>query len=170
MSLRRGEQLAQAGVGAGVTLIGLIYGAGALALPSEAGYGGVGPNFLPLLVSALLLVCGVLLVLYAWVGGFRAFDGPEGDERGHWIGFAWVSAGILLNALLITRIGFVLACALCFVLAAHGFKVARAQDTGGLRGWGIDALTGIGISAPVYWLFGKLLAIQLPGLGLGGWL
>lgn len=164
------ERQAQTGVGAGVVVIALVYGAGALALPSEAGYGGVGPNFLPLVVSALLLVCGVLLVAHAQVGGFRAFGGPEGDERGHWIGFAWVSAGILLNALLITRIGFVLACALCFLLAARGFQVARGDRLEGLRSWLRDGLTGIGIAAPVYWLFGKLLAIQLPGLGLGGWL
>ncbi len=164
------EQLAQTGVGAGVIVIALGYGGGALAMPSEAGYGGVGPNFLPLVVSALLLVCGVLLVAHARVGGFRAFDGPEGDERGHWIGFAWVSAGILLNALLITSIGFVLACALCFLLAARGFQVARGERPHGWRSWVRDALTGVAIAAPVYWLFGKLLAIQLPGLGLGGWL
>lgn len=164
------DKLAQTGVGAGVVVIALAYGAGALALPSEAGYGGVGPNFLPLAVSTLLLVCGVLLVAHALVGGFRAFDGPDGDERGHWIGFAWVSAGILLNAALITRIGFVLACALCFLLAARGFQIARGDRLDGLRSWVRDALTGIAIAAPVYWLFGKLLAIQLPGLGLGGWI
>lgn len=164
------ERLAQTAVGLGVTALALSFGAGALALPAEAGYGGVGPNFLPLVVSALLLVCGVLLTAYARLGGFRHFDGPEGDERGHWIGFVWVSAGILLNAALITRIGFVLACALCFLLAARGFLIARGQATGGLRGWLRDAFTGIAIAAPVYWLFGQLLAIQLPGLGLGGWL
>ncbi|MGY0197580.1 tripartite tricarboxylate transporter TctB family protein [Leptothrix sp. BB-4] len=164
------EKVAQTGVGAGVVVIALAYGAGALGMPSEAGYGGVGPNFLPLVVSGLLLVCGLLLVVHARVGGFREFDGPEGDERGHWIGFAWVSAGILLNAALITRIGFVLACALCFLLAARGFQVARGDRLDGLRSWLRDGLTGIAIAAPVYWLFGKLLAIQLPGLGLGGWL
>ena len=82
----------------------------------------------------------------------------------------WVSAGILCTAALITRIGFVLACALCFLLAARGFQIARGDRLDGLRSWVRDALTGIAIAAPVYWLFGKLLAIQLPGLGLGGWI
>jgi putative tricarboxylic transport membrane protein len=164
------DRLAQTGIGLGVMLIALLLGGGALTLPAEAGYGGVGPNFLPAVVSALLLVCGGLLTAYARLGGFRQFDGPEGDERGHWIGFVWVSAGILLNALLITRIGFVLACALCFLLAARGFQIARGQPPVGLRSWVRDGLTGIAIAAPVYWLFGKLLAISLPGLGLGGWL
>jgi putative tricarboxylic transport membrane protein len=33
-----------------------------------------------------------------------------------------------------------------------------------------DALVGVAISAPVYWMFTKLLAINLPGLTSTGWL
>ena len=43
-------------------------------------------------------------------------------------GFAWVSAGILVNAALITTLGFILSCALCFVLAVRGFKPRRPAD------------------------------------------
>ena len=46
------------GLGIVVLAGGLAWGASSVS--SEAGYGGVGPNFLPWVVSAALLVCGVL--------------------------------------------------------------------------------------------------------------
>ena len=52
----------QALIGAGVLLIGLGLAAGAVSIPSAAGYGGVGPNFLPWLVAVSLVVCGAFLV------------------------------------------------------------------------------------------------------------
>ncbi len=88
----------------------------------------------------------------------------------HWRGFAWMSAGLLLNALLITHIGFILSCALCFACAAHGLRGAEQQAA---RGWAVtlrDALSGVAISAPVFWLFTQFLAISLPALTQSGWL
>ena len=38
-------------------------------IPSDAGYAGVGPDFLPWLVSAALFVCGALLLRQALVSG-----------------------------------------------------------------------------------------------------
>ena len=38
------------------------------------------------------------------------------------------------------------------------------------RAWITDSLIGIAISAPVYWMFTKALAISLPGLTTTGWL
>ena len=34
----------------------------------------------------------------------------------------------------------------------------------------IDGLIGMAIAAPVYWMFTKLLAINLPGLTHSGWI
>jgi putative tricarboxylic transport membrane protein len=36
--------------------------------------------------------------------------------------------------------------------------------------WVRDLLIGIAIAAPVYWMFTKLLAINLPGLTGSGWI
>ncbi len=36
--------------------------------------------------------------------------------------------------------------------------------------WLVDVISGIVLSAPVYWLFTKFLAINLPGLTGTGWL
>ena len=157
-------------VGAGVLAIGLLYAAGAATIPGEAGYGGVGPNFLPWVVGVGLLVCGGFLVWEAASGGFRQMEEPSGAESGFWPGFAWVSAGILANAALITTIGFILSCTLCFVLAVQGFRAS--QGAGGLnpKHLLLDVLIGFAIAAPVYWMFTKLLSINLPGLTGSGWI
>ena len=160
----------QALVGAGVLALGLLVGAGALQIPSEAGYGGVGANFLPWVVGALLALCGVLLVREALSGGFRQMEEVPGAERGHWSGFVWVSAGLLANAALITTIGFILSCTLCFVLAVRGFRSAEGRLDLSLRALTADAAIGLAISAPVYWMFTKFLAINLPGLTSTGWI
>lgn len=161
---------AQTLVGAGVLGAGVLLALGAVSIPSEAGYSGVGPNFLPWLVATCLLLCGGFLLWEAASGGFRSLGEPEGAEHGDWAGFAWVSAGILANAALITTIGFILSCALCFVLAVRGFKAAEGRLDLGLRAWLVDAAIGIAISAPVYWMFTQALAINLPGLTTTGWL
>jgi putative tricarboxylic transport membrane protein len=160
----------QALVGAGTALLGLGMAVGAAMIPGEAGYGGVGPNFLPWVVSIALALCGVLLVVEALRGGFREMEEPSGAAQGHWPGFAWVSAGLLANAALITTIGFILSCMLCFVLAVRGFKSAEGRLDVSIGALLKDAAIGFAIAAPVYWMFTKLLAINLPGLTNTGWL
>jgi putative tricarboxylic transport membrane protein len=160
----------QTAVGVGVLVVGLGFAAGATTIATDAGYSGVGPNFLPWLVAVFLTVCGGLLVREAITGGYRDAEAPEGAEHGHWPGFAWVSAGLLANAALITTIGFILSCGLCFVLAVQGFRSAEGQRRSAWRGWLVSAAVGIAIAAPVYWMFTQLLAINLPGLTSTGWL
>ena len=156
-------------VGAGVVILALSMGVGAMDIPSDAGYAGVGPNFLPWLVSAALLVCGAFLIYEARTGGFR--DLEEGDgEKPYWSGFVWMSTGMLVNAALITTIGFIFSCALCFVLAARGLRNSQGTQSGGLRSWGTDIFVGLLIAAPVYWMFTKFLAISLPALTQSGWI
>ena len=161
-------------IGVSVLVMGAVIAAGAAMIPSEAGYGGVGPNFLPWLVGICLLLCGVLVIREARTGGYRNMEQPSGASTGYWRGFAWMSAALLANAALITTIGFILSCTLCFVLAVRGLRNADNQERPGpafepmelLR----DALIGAAIAAPVYWMFTKLLAINLPGLTSSGWI
>lgn len=157
-------------IGVGTLAIAAVLAFGAVDIPSTAGYQGVGPNFLPWVMAAALLVCGVWLVWDARRGGWRDMEPPSGAERGDWRALAWVSAAVLANALLITRIGFVLACTLCFVLAVRGLRASEGRPAGDLRRTAWDVLTGALIAAPVYWLFTKLLAINLPGITGSGWL
>ena len=157
-------------VGAGTLVLGAFLAVGAIGIRSDAGYSGVGPNFLPWLVGIALLVCGGFLLYEARSGGFRELEEPSGAERGDWVGFAWVSVGILANAALITTIGFILSCTLCFVFAVRGFKAAEGRLDLGVRAWLIDFLIGFAIAAPVFWMFTQLLAINLPGLTSTGWI
>jgi putative tricarboxylic transport membrane protein len=157
-------------VGALVLLTGLGLAVGALKIPGEAGYGGVGPNFLPWVVAAVLTVCGVMIVREALTGGFRELEEPSGAARGWWPGLVWVSAGMLANAALITTIGFILSCTLCYLLAVQGMRRAQGQRASAPGALGSDVVTGLAISAPVFWIFTKFLAINLPGLTGTGWI
>ena len=156
-------------IGASAVALSLLMMWGAQSISSEAGYGGVGPNFLPLAVAVGLLFCGALLLWQAFHGGYRDMpEPPDAPADGH--ATAWVSAGVIANALLLTTIGFTLSCALCFVLAVRGLRLSEGKPAGGLNQTVTDIVMGLLISAPVYWLFSKLLSINLPGLTQTGWL
>ena len=120
--------------------------------------------------AAALAVLGTWLIVQALSGGFRHLDTPSGAARGDWRAEAWVVAGIVANAALLERIGFVLACALCFALAVRGFRVGEGKPAGGASRSAVDAATGLLIAAPVFWLFTKVLGVNLPGLTGTGWL
>lgn len=157
-------------VAVGVLLTAAALALGAIDIPSNAGYSGVGPNFLPWLVAGVLALCGGVLLWEARLGGFRAMEEPNGAARADKPAFVWVSAGLLLNAALITTVGFILSCTLCYALAVQGLRRAAGQDAGTARTWAVDGVTGVLISAPVYWTFTQFLAINLPGLTQTGWL
>lgn len=161
--------LPQAGMGIGAVVLALSMMWGAQSISSEAGYGGVGPNFLPWAVAAGLLICGGLLLWQAFHGGFQ--DMPEAPTApADWRATAWVSAGVLANAMLLTTLGFTLSCALCFVLAVRGLRLSEGRPAGGLRQTMTDVVTGLLIAAPVFLLFSKFLSINLPSLTQTGWL
>ena len=157
-------------IGAGAILLGALIAVGAWSIPSAAGYAGVGPNFLPWLVAVVLTVCGVWLLAHARRGGWRQMEAPSGAARGDWPALAWVAAGVVANAALITTIGFILSCTLCFMLAVRGLRSSEGKAHGGARGLVMDFVTGFLIAAPAFWLFTKLLAINLPGLTASGWI
>jgi len=160
----------QSAVGVGALLVGALMAYGATSISSEAGYAGVGPNFLPWVVSVVLMVCGLWLLYEARSGGYRKMEEPSGAALGDWRALAWVVAGVAANAALITSLGFILSCTLCFMLAVRGLRLAEGKPHGSLRGLVVDAVTGFLIAAPAFWLFTKLLGINLPGLTSTGWL
>lgn len=157
-------------VGIGALVIGAVMAVGAAAIPSDAGYAGIGPNALPWGVSIALMVCGLWLVWESRTGGFRQMEPPSGAPRADWVSAAWVVAAIVANASLITVIGFVFACTLCFMLAVRGMRRAEGRVGGGARQVLMDGITGMLIAAPVFWLFNKLLALNLPAITASGWL
>ena len=157
-------------IGLAVLVLAALLAAGAWFIPSTAGYAGVGPNFLPWVVSAALGLCGLMLIVHARSGGWRQMNDIPGGEDADWPALAWVAAGVTANAALITTAGFILSCTLCFMLAVRGLRLAERKPHGGARGLAIDAVTGFLIAAPAFWLFTKVLAINLPGLTASGWI
>lgn len=157
-------------VAVGALAVAGVLAYGATSISSDAGYAGVGPNFLPWVIAVAMAVCGVWLLLEARTGGYRHLETPSGAARGDWRALLWVSAGILANAALITTLGFVLSCALCYALAVRGLRASEGKPAGDARVTLRDAITGVVIAAPVYWLFTKFLAVNLPGLTATGWL
>jgi putative tricarboxylic transport membrane protein len=157
-------------IGLGVIGIGVMLAVGALGISSVAGYAGVGPNFLPWVAACVLLLCGGLLVWHARSGGWRSLGAPSGSLTGDWPALAWVAGGILANAALITTIGFVLSCALCFVLAVRGMRLAEGKGGFSVLRLLADVGIGLAIALPVYWLFAKGLSINLPSLTNTGWI
>jgi putative tricarboxylic transport membrane protein len=137
----------------------LALGAGAAAvtatLPGEGGYAGIGPNFIPAVVSAGLLLLGAWLTFEAFSGGWRQREPHAGSFAA--APFLWVSAGLFAHLLLIGNAGFVIAGTALFVLVARGFG-SRAT----LR----NLLIGAALALGVYLFFVKLLNVGLPA----GWL
>lgn len=160
----------QTGIGLGALGLGVVMAYGAWDIPSTAGYAGVGPNFLPWVVAVVLMICGAWLITHARWGGWRDMEEPSGAAQGDWTALAWVAAGVAANAALITVIGFILSCTLCFMLAVRGLRGSEGKPHGGGRGLVIDFVTGFLIAAPAFWLFTKFLAINLPGLTRSGWI
>lgn len=170
MAFDSAAQRRQALIGAGALLLGALMAWGATGISSNAGYAGVGPNFVPWVVSLALVACGGLLVWEAFSGGWRAMEEPSGAAQGDWRALAWVLGGLAANALLLERAGFIVACTACFMLAVRGLRSSEGKPHGGERGLVLDAVTGMLIAAPAYWLFTKVLGISLPGLTTTGWL
>lgn len=85
---------------------------------------------------AVLALCGVLIVREALTGGFRELEQDTEDSPApYWPGFIWVSAGLLANAALITTIGFILSCTLCFMLAVQGCAGPVGRTPCSLQCW-----------------------------------
>ncbi len=149
-----GRDFGQIAVAAGVTLIGAALGVGAYFLPAATGYSGVGPQLFPTLVALGLIVLGMLLLREALSGGFRALDAQaEGDHATDWRAFAWISAGLMLDGMLMKSVGFVPASTLLFVLTARAFGSVKYFR---------NALIGVIMSGSAYGFFNYVLGMTLP--------
>jgi putative tricarboxylic transport membrane protein len=161
---------AEKAIGVAALALAGVLAYGAAQIPSAAGYAGVGPNFLPWAVTAALGLCGIGLIAQAFGGGYRDRAPPSGAARADWPPLLWVAAGVLANAALITTAGFILACTACFMLAVRGLRLSEGKTGGGARQLAVDFVTGFLIAGPAFWLFTKVLGINLPGLTATGWI
>jgi putative tricarboxylic transport membrane protein len=139
----------------GVVALGLGMAGVTATLPSEGGYAGIGPNFIPAVVAAGIIALGVWLAAEAFTGGWR--KAPEHEEVFQKNPFLWVSAGLFAHMLLIGWAGFVVAGTVLFACVARGFGSRRLAR---------DLAIALVITLGIYLFFVKLLNVGLPA----GWL
>ena len=150
--MRSGAEIA---LSLGVVALGIGVAAVTATLPSEGGYAGIGPNFIPAVVAAGLILLGVWLSIEAFAGGWRKL--PEAEAPFQASPFLWVSAGLFVHMVLIGWAGFVLAGTLLFACVARGFGSSR---------WVRNVAIGLVLSLGIFFFFVKLLNVNLPA----GWL
>ncbi len=146
---------AEVALSLGVVALGLGVAAVTASLPSEGGYAGIGPNFIPAVVAAGIILLGVWLSIEAFTGGWR--KAPEHSEVFEKNPFLWVSGGLFAHMALIGWAGFVIAGTVLFACVARGFGSRRI-----VRDLAIALVFCVGI----YLFFVKLLNVGLPA----GWL
>jgi putative tricarboxylic transport membrane protein len=145
----------------GVLALGLGAAYVAFSLPETSGYARIGPNFMPKVVSAGLVVMGVWLLAEVFTGGWREAvpDDPEarGEHAFSYAAFGWVSAGLFAQMALIHTAGFVVAAMALFACVARGFGSTRTAR---------DLALGLVLGLGVFLFFVKFLNVNLPA----GWL
>lgn len=139
-------------VSLGIVGLGLFFAIEATAIRVLPTYARVGPRFFPYLVAGGLLLLGAALVWRAW-RGLDSDGDPTGQTRSDKLGMGLVLGGLVLQSLLISHIGFVLAATLTFLLTAAGF---------GSRHWLRDAAIGLVLAVISYIGFTRGLGLHLP--------
>lgn len=170
-----------------VAAAGCWVGAQAIGIAETGGYSPVGPRFFPMVIAAVLIAIGLALLVRALRGHGYATDEPSAADASqlahasqaastsqsadrpvqtavhapYRVALVWLSAAMLVGALLIDRAGFVIAMAAAFWLASRAFT-ARLTDTL-LR----DAVVAVLVSVVVQLFFAKVLGLRLPAGPLG---
>ena len=155
MQPARERNPAELALSVGVLALGCGAAAVTATLSSEGGYSGIGPNFMPGVVSLGLIVLGAWLLYEALSGGWRHTSPHEGVFQRR--PFLWVSAGLFAHMALIGWAGFVIAGTALFVLVARGFGSQRL-----LR----DLAFGLALALLVYLFVTQVLNVNLPA----GWM
>jgi putative tricarboxylic transport membrane protein len=146
---------AEVALSLGVLALGIAVAAVTATLPSEGGYAGIGPNFIPGVVAGGIIVLGLWLGYEALAGGWR--HAPEHAERFESRPFLWITAGLFAHMVLIGWAGFVIAGTVLFACVARGF---------GSRRFIRDLSIGLVLALVIFLFFVKLLNVNLPA----GWL
>jgi putative tricarboxylic transport membrane protein len=145
----------------GVLALGIGVAAITATLSSEGGYAGIGPNFVPGVVGAGIIVLGLWLAFEAFTGGWRNAPPDDPAERGdhafHAPSFVWISVGLFAHMALIGWAGFVVAGTALFACVARGFGSKRVVR---------DLAIGLVLALGVFFFFVQLLNVNLPA----GWL
>jgi putative tricarboxylic transport membrane protein len=138
----------------GVIILGVVAYWQTLAIPVSPLYAKVGPTVMPMMAAGGLVVLGIALLVSALRGGWQTQDEREVEPDRP--ALMWVTAGLILNVVLIGPAGFSLASTALFVCVSRGF---------GSRSPFRDAGIGLALALAAYVGFAKTLGINI-GAGL----
>jgi putative tricarboxylic transport membrane protein len=151
-----GKPLGELFLGFALVLLGILILAGTLSITVAPAYSRVGPRVFPFVVAAGMIVLGILYALESWKGA----QTPVEDHAVNLWPIVLISGGIVVDALLMTSLGFILSSTIVFVLVAVGF---------GSRRYLRDGLVGLALSAVAYVTFMYGLGLKLPAGPFAGW-
>jgi putative tricarboxylic transport membrane protein len=154
MTTARGLRLGEAVLAGFVLVLGVFVAVETAMLRTGPGYSAIGPKLFPWLVAAGLLVVGVALLYEARAG---AIAHPVGFDLDLPPALA-VTAGLVLQMILIKPAGFVIASAVLFVAVAYAF---------GSRRLALNTAVGLALCAATYIAFTRGLGLMLPAGVLG---
>ncbi len=123
-------------------------------IPVSPIYAKVGPTVVPMITALGLAVLGAFLLFSALTGGWRSEEEREATPDRP--ALLWITAGLVLNVLLIGGAGFTIASILLFVCVARGF---------GSKAIVRDAAIGAAFALVAYFGFAQTLGINI-GAGL----
>ena len=103
----------------------------------------------PILIAAGLVIVGALVLRQAFFGHIAHESGFELD----WRAFALVSAGLIVQMLLLESLGWIVATTLMFVAATLAFRERRIL---------ISIAIGIVLTGLAFWVFNYGLGLTLP--------
>lgn len=149
---RSGVAWQDTAVGLGVLALAGIVAWQTMAIPENAVYAKVGPKVFPWISAALLAIMGAILTLEGLRGGWDHEEVSDVD----WRSLGWLGAGLLVNVVLISSAGFIIAGTILFVCTARAFGSDKP-----LR----DALIGFVLGVVAYVGFDRVLGYKI-GAGL----
>jgi putative tricarboxylic transport membrane protein len=129
---------------------------GTLSIAVAPTYSRVGPRVFPFAVAIGLIVVGLVYALESWKGRQTP---PDEHHASPWP-LALIGTGLIADALLLERLGFILSSAILFVVVAAAFGSRRH-----LR----DAFVGLILAIVAYVTFVHGLGLNLPAGILARW-
>jgi putative tricarboxylic transport membrane protein len=98
-------------------------------IPVSPIYAKVGPTVMPMITALGLALLGACLLYAALTGGWQTEE--ERESKADRPALLWITAGLVLNVLLIGSAGFTIASVILFVCVARGFgSKAILRDAG----------------------------------------
>lgn len=146
---RKSARLGEAGFGLGVMLFGVFIAVLTMDIPIGPAYSAVGPRVFPWLISAALIIVGLLLLI-------ESLTAAEPSERPQvdWKAIGIVGLGLAGQLLLMTGAGFIIASTVLFVAVARAF---------GGRHLLLEIVVGLILCTVTQIGFTWGLGLQLPG-------